>query len=156
MSSYLHDLAEVAGQLGFTFVGRDGNGHIRLRHTATGELCSAPFTPSDRRGWANTIARLERLSGRKLPRQNNGKYRHRKQPRLDTTLTFAEKRASRQVAALLAEAASVRRRIDYLAAKPTRDAADETRRAITKYEHLRQRLEQLHRIIDPIEAPHHE
>jgi hypothetical protein len=151
MSGYLHDLLDQAGQLGFVLVGRAGNGHVRLRNT-NGALYTAASSPSDSRSLRNTIAHLERLSGRKLPRDNSGKHHHRRQPRLDVTLSPAEQRASEKVAALLEEADSVRRRIDYLATEPTRDAAAEMRRAIAKFEHLRRRLAQKHRIIDPIEA----
>jgi len=56
------------------------------------------------------------------------------------------------VAALLEEADSVHRRIEYLMTEPTRDAAAEMRRALAKHEHLRRRLAHLHRNIDPIEG----
>jgi hypothetical protein len=152
MTSYLHDLLDQAGKLGFIPVGRAGSGHVRLRNTATGAHYSAAFSPSDPRSLRNAIAHLERLSGRKLPRDNSGKHRHRRQTQLDTTLSPAEQQASKQVAALVAEAESVRRRIGHLAAEPTRDAVAEMRRAIAKYTHLRRRLAQLHHIIDPIEV----
>jgi hypothetical protein len=152
MSSYLRDLLDQAEKLGFTAVGRTGNGHVRLRNNAIGADYSAAFSPSDQRSLRNAIAQLERLSGRKLPRDNSGKHRHRRQSQLDTTLSPAEQQASELVAALIAEAESVRRRIGQLAAEPTRDAIAEMRRAITKYEHLRRRLRQLHHHIDPIEA----
>jgi hypothetical protein len=156
MRSYLHELLKDAAALGFEFVGYNGSNHLVFHNATTGQRCSTAFSPSDYRSRRNSIAQMERLSGRKLPRPNNGKHKYRRQTQLDTTLTPAEQRASERVAALLEEAASVRRRIEYLAAEPTRDAAAETRRAITKYEHLRRRLEQLHRIIPQIEAPHHE
>jgi hypothetical protein len=152
MSGYLHQFLKDAAQLGFIFDGYDGRSHVRLHNSDTGDRYSAALTPSDWRSTRNAIATLERLSGRKLPRQRNGKYRHRKQARLDTALSPAEQRASDQVAALLAEADLVRRRIDQPAAEPTRCAAAEMRRALARYEHLRGRLAQLHHIIDPIEG----
>jgi hypothetical protein len=152
MSSYLHDLLDQAGKLGFTPDGRDGRGHVRLRNADTGDLYSVAFSPSDRRSLRNSISHLERLSGRKLPRDNSGKHQHRRQSQLDTTLSPAEQQASELVAALVAEAESVRRRIGQLAAVPTRDAIAEMPRAIAKYAHLRRRLAQRHHIIDPIEA----
>jgi hypothetical protein len=152
MSSYLHDLLDQAGKLGFAPVGRDGSGHVRLHNADTGDHYSAAFSPSDQRSLRNTLAHLERLSGRKLPRDNSGKHRHRRQSQLDTALSPAEQQASELVAALLEEAESVRGRIGQLAAHPTRDAVAEMRRAIAKYTHLRRRLAQLHHLIDPIEA----
>jgi hypothetical protein len=150
--TYLREMLDQAEKLGFTPVGRAGNGHVRLRNADTGDRYSAAFSPSDRRSLRNTIAQLERLSGRKLPRDNSGKHRHRRQPQLDVTLSPAEQRASELVAALVAEAESVRRRIGHLAAEPTRDAVAEMRRAIAKFEHLRWRLAQRHHIVDPIGA----
>jgi hypothetical protein len=152
MGSNLHDLLDQAGKLGFTPAGRDGNGHVRLRNADTGDLYSVAFSPSDRRSLRNSISHLERLSGRKLPRDNSGKHRHRRQSQLDTTLSPAEQQASELVAAPVAEAESVRRRIGHLAAEPTRDHVAEMRRAITKFEHLRRRLAHMHHHIDGIEA----
>jgi hypothetical protein len=79
MSSYLQDLLDQAGKLGFILVGRTGSGHVRLRNTATGAQYWAAFSPSDRRSLRNTISHLERLSGRKLPRGNSRKHRQRRQ-----------------------------------------------------------------------------
>jgi hypothetical protein len=146
------ELIKAAAALGFEFVGYNGSNHPVFHNADTGQRYSAAFTPSDYRSTRNAIASMERMSGRKLPRPNNGKYRHRRQTQLDTKLSPAEQRASEKVAALLEEAASVRRRIDYLTANPTRDTADEARRAIAKYGHLRRRLAQMHHHIDPIEA----
>jgi len=148
LRQFLHD----AQQLGFVFAGYSGGNHVRLHNPDTGDHYSAAYTPSDWRSRRNAIATLERLSGRKLPRQRNGKHQHRKVSQLDTTLSPAERRASDQVAALVEEAESVHRRIKYLASKQTRDAAAEMRRALAKYGHLRRRLEQLHRIIPPVES----
>jgi hypothetical protein len=152
MSSYLHDLLDQAGKLGFTPDGRDGNGHVRLRNTDTGDLYSAAFSPSDQRSLRNTIAHLERLSGRKLPRPNSGKHKYRRQSQLDTTLSPAEQQASELVAGLVDEVESVRARIGQLATEPTRDAVAEMRRAIAKFEHLRRQLRRLHHHVDPIGA----
>jgi hypothetical protein len=152
MSSYLRDLLNQAEKLGFAPVGRTGNGHVRLRNTATGADYSAAFSPSDTRTLRNTLKHLERLSGRRLPRDNSGKHRHHRQSQFDPTLSPAEERASEQVASLVAEAESVRARIGQLAAHPTRDAIAEMRRAIAKFEHLRRRLAELHHHIDGIGA----
>ena len=152
MSGYLREFLKDAELLGFTFAGYDGNNHVRLRNEATGATYPAPFSPSDWRSCKNNIAALERMSGRKLPRQRTGKYRHRRQTQLVTELSPAEQQTSGQVAALLEEADSVRRRIAQLVAEPSRDAAAEARRAIAKYSQLRRRLEQLHHVLPPITA----
>jgi hypothetical protein len=148
----LRQFLRDAEQLGFVLTGRDGRNHIRLHNPDSGQSYSAAYSPSDWRSTRNAIAALERLSGRKLPRPKNGKHQHRRQIQLVTELSPAEKRTCRQVAALIEEADSVRRRIDHLMTEPTRDAAAEMRRALTKYGHLRSRLEQLHHIIPPIDA----
>lgn len=151
-TSDLRQFLRHAQQLGYVFDGFDGRNHVRLRNTTTGERYSAACSPSDFRSQRNALAWLERLSGRKLPRPNSGHYKHRRQPQVDTTQSAAERRASEHVAALVAEADSVRQRIKHLMAEPTRDAAAEARRALAKFEHLRRRLAQRHHIIAPIDG----
>jgi hypothetical protein len=146
----LRALLKDAQLLGFTFDGWDGSGHIRLRSEQADVRYSVPATPSDRRGYRNSVAGLERLSGRKLPRPNSGKHRHRRQPRLDTTLSPTETEKSSEVDALVAEADSLRQRFAELAVTPTRDAAIEARRVLSRYEHLRRLLAQRHHIINPL------
>ena len=149
--SDLRDFLKDAEQLGFEFDGYNGGGHVRLRNPDTGHTYAAAFTPSDHRSRRNSIAGLQRLSGQRLPRQKTGKHRHRRQVRLDTTLSVAEKQASNQVAALVEEAGWIRRRIDHLTAEPTtRNAAAEVRRHLTRYRHLRSHLRRLHHNIPAI------
>jgi hypothetical protein len=148
-AGYLPDFLAQAKLLGFTLDGHTGRGHPRLRHRSGGTVTIAR-TPSDYRSTRNALATLERLSGRKLPRQSNGKHRHRRQPQLDTALSPAEKQASEQVDALVAEADSLRHRFAELAAAPTRGAAIEARRVLSRYGHLRRLLAQHHHIIDPL------
>lgn len=150
MSGYRREFLRDAEKLGFSLVGFDGRNHFRLYNEQIGVSYSAAFSPSDWRSRRNAVAAMQRLSGQKLPRQKNGKHRHRKQTQLDTALSPAEQRASAEVAALIAEADSVRQRITHLMANPSRDAAAEMRRALTKYGHLRRRLAQLHHNIAPI------
>lgn len=64
------ELVELATQLGFTFIGYDGRGHIDLRHHNGGHV-SLPATPSEYRGRRNAIAQLERVSGQKLARTHH-------------------------------------------------------------------------------------
>src|SRR5437588_800 len=90
--------------------------------TEFGVVCG-PLTPSDWRSRRNTIADLQRIAGRKLPRQNAGKHRHRRQAQLSTSLSPAERRASDLVAELVDEAGALRRRIGELIAEPASRAA---------------------------------
>jgi hypothetical protein len=152
MSGYVREFLRDAELLGFSFIGHSGSGHLLFYSPDTGAHYSAAYSPSDWRSRRNAIAQLERLSGRRLPRHKNGKHRHRRQTPLDTTLTPVEQRTAEKVAALQAEAEVLRRRVEHLAAQPTRAAAAETRCVLTEYEHLRRRLAQLHHIIDPIEG----
>ncbi len=149
MSSHQKTILKNAEQLGFTFDGVDGKGHLRLRHEA-GVRYSMAATPGDRRGYKNALAALERLAGEKLPRQQSGKYRHRRQAQLCTQLTPTEAQRSRQIDELLAEADSLQRRFAELAATPSRDAAIEARQVLTRHEQLRRLLAQSHRIIEPL------
>ena len=108
-AGYLPEFLAQAEQLGFSLDGHTGHGHPRLRN-GNGDSVVIARTPSDFRSRRNALALLERLSGRKLPRSNSGKHRHRRQTQLDTTLSPTEKVASEQVDALVAEADSLRRR----------------------------------------------
>ena len=150
MSSYRHELLKDAKQLGFAFDGFDGHGHIRLRHQQTGVRYSVPATPGDRRGFKNSLSDLERLAGQRLPRPNNGHYRHHRQNQLDTTLSPSEQQKSGEVDDLVAQAELLRRRFAELTAAPSRAAAIEARRILPEYEQLRRLLAQRHRIIDPL------
>ena len=74
MSSMAAKVESAAKELGFKFAGYDGSGHIVWQHP-NGARYSTPATPSEYRGVANSIAALERLSGRKIDRPN-----HRREP----------------------------------------------------------------------------
>lgn len=150
MSGYLQAILKDAGQLGFAFDGFDGNGHIRLRHEQVGARYSMAATPGDVRSYRNALSAMERLSGRRLPRANAGKYRYRRQPRLSTELSPAEVERSREVDDLVAEADLLQCRFAELVAAPSRAAAAEARSVLARHEHLRRLLAQCHRIIDPL------
>jgi len=148
-AGYLPEFLAQAARLGFTFDGLTGSGHPRLRN-AVGDSIVIPSTPSDWRSRLNSLAQLERFSGRRLPRANAGKYRYRRQPRLSTELSAAEVVKSHQVDALVAEADALRQRFTELVATPSRAAAAEARSVLARHEHTRRLLAQCHRIIDPI------
>lgn len=61
------EIVQLAQQLDFKLVGSTGGGHIELKHRS-GQRVTIAATPSEYRGRANTIALLERIAGRKLPR----------------------------------------------------------------------------------------
>lgn len=67
MNRIIREIVELAEQLGFTYEGTTGSGHVRLVHQ-NGAAVTLPSTPSEYRGRANSVAYLERVSGRKLPR----------------------------------------------------------------------------------------
>jgi hypothetical protein len=150
MSSYQKAILKDAERLGFAFDGFDGDGHIRLRHQQAGIRYSLAATPGDVRSYRNALSAMERLSGRRLPRPNNGHYRHRRQPRLSTELSPTEAEKSREVDDLVAEADALRRRFAELMAAPSRAAAVEARSVLARHEHLRRLLAQCHRIVDPL------
>lgn len=76
MHSDARELIELAKQLGFVFSHVDGHGHVRLVHE-NGKAASIASTPSDHRSRRNELARLERIAGRKLPRQKRRKSHKR-------------------------------------------------------------------------------
>ena len=68
MNGDIREFLNTVGKIGWTMVGYDGNNHLRLHHVATGHFHSVAFTPSDYRSRRNSLAILERLAGRKIPR----------------------------------------------------------------------------------------
>ncbi len=151
MSGYVQAIIKDAKQLGFAFDGFDGDGHIRLRNEQAGVRYSVPATPGDVRSYRNALSAMERLAGKRLPRPNNGHYRHRRQTRLDTGLSPAEVEKSGEIDALIAEADAMRRRFAELVAAPSRAAAAEARLVLARHKHTRRLLEQCHRIIEPLQ-----
>lgn len=71
MNSQAREVLRIAEALGFTVDGRDGSGHIRLRHS-NGQVTSVPATPSEYRGLRNAQLVLERIAGKRLPRTKRG------------------------------------------------------------------------------------
>jgi hypothetical protein len=72
MSNNNRQFLKSAAQLGFVFVGYNGRGHLRLHNPDIGVHYFAAKSPSDWRSHRNAIVAMQRLSGRKLPR--NGKH----------------------------------------------------------------------------------
>lgn len=153
MSGWLDEILRDAQSLGFELDGYGGDSHPRLKHLGTGKRVSTALTPGDRRARANAIALLERISGRKLPRANAGKYRHRRQPQLNLNRSAGEIWRSEEVESLEAQAESLRHRFAELAATPTRDAAMQARDVIARYEQLRRALAGRHHVIEPLSLP---
>lgn len=152
MSGYLREFLADAKKLGFVPDGTNGNGHVRLVNHDTGARYNAPSTPSDWRSVRNAIATLERISGRKLPRQHAGKHHHHRVTPLDVHRTATETRVCAEVDDLLAQADTLRHQFAALIAAPNqgRDQVAGARKLLTEYETLRRCLEMRHRIIGPI------
>lgn len=100
------EIVDLAHALGFTFEGYDGSGHVVLS-LSDGTRTSIPATPSEYRGRKNSIAALERLSGRKLPRAKHRRSRKSfavtADPEVEASRrrhaeTFAEKADEREAA----------------------------------------------------------
>lgn len=69
------EIRDAATALGGTY--ELGGKHAVIRFP-NGAKVSAPLTPSDHRSVKNVILAMERASGRKLPRQRAGHYRHQR------------------------------------------------------------------------------
>lgn len=144
-------LMRDAEQLGYEFSGYDGHGHPRVRHTVTGAGYSLPATPSDHRSLRNTRADLERLAGRKLPRQRSGRARGvRVTNPLRLQRTPAEQRTGAEIDNLMGRAEALRGQFDELVGDGSRSAAAAARRILARYEEVRDRLIQLHHDIPQI------
>lgn len=150
--SFLRDFDRKAEMLGFKFVGLTGNTHPRYHNADIDVTVTAPLTPSDWRSQANTLANMERLSGRKLPRGNSGHHSHKPvRTVLNTNLSDTEAAAVERATALVSEADDLREKWYALLAGPTnRTTAGEARNILDSYERVRRKLETLHRIIPPL------
>jgi hypothetical protein len=150
VSSDLNDFLGQAERLGFIPISRDGNGHIRLENRA-GQRYSAVSTPSDHRSRRNDLSDLERLSGRRLPRQKSGKYRHRRERVTRFEKTPAELAAAVEVDELVTEAEGLRIRFSRL--PHTRGAIAEAREVIERFEAIRDQLAyRYYRVIPSLDA----
>ena len=151
MSSDLRDFLADARTLGFIPIGRDGGGHIRLYNAGTGQRYSAVSTPGDHRSRRNDLADLERLSGRRLPHQKSGKYRHRRERVVSFEKTPAELAASAEVDELVTEAEGLRVRVHQL--PDTRSAIAEAHKLVQRFEAIRDLLaHRYYRVIPSLDA----
>lgn len=150
--TFLREFTHKAELLGFTFDGLTGGSHPRYRHAESGRVVVAAFTPSDWRSERNSLADMERVSGRKLPRPNAAKYRHRRTSRTDLTLSGTERAAVEETDRLLAQADLLRAEWDRQVANQDRTTAAAARQTLTDFEEVRRKLAALHRIIPPITA----
>lgn len=155
MNADTREFIGSAERLGWTYVGLDGRGHPRFHNDITGESYSAPSTPSDWRSMRNCLADLERLSGRKLPRPNAGHFRQRAvEYPLEFRKSITERQRGEVLEDLVTEADSLYGRFHELAGAEVKDypVITEARKIMRRYEHIRQVLNDNHRIIPPIES----
>lgn len=138
--------------LGFEFIGYAGNGHPKYHNSDVGVTMQAALTPSDWRSQNNTLARMERYSGRKLPRGNSGRHTHKPvRAALDTRLTDVEQKSLDRIEVLLQLADQIRDAWEKLVVGPAnRTTAADARDILYSYEQVRSELEKLHRIIPPL------
>lgn len=118
-------LLEIADQLGFTYLGKDGQGHHSLVHE-NGTRYAIAATPSDYRGVKNTIADLERISGQKIDRPNA--RRSRKGDQSSGFSMAKAKREAEQRAQAAREAARIKAAADRAARERAEAAAAAERR----------------------------
>lgn len=150
---YLRDFSRKAEMLGFVFVGMNGNGHPKFYNADVDELVTTSSTPSDWRSHKNCLARMERLSGRKLPRENAGHHRHMRVAAMDTRLTATERESLERIDVLLRQAGEIEQQwLTLIAGPANRTAAGEARELLDGHERIRRELAKLHRIIPPLAA----
>lgn len=90
------DVLKAARRLGYRKPELKPGGHYKVTHPKTGETVTFAATPSDHRAFENTIAQLQRSSGRKLHKPNGysgGKTIKPKQSFLHQNRTIAENNA---------------------------------------------------------------
>lgn len=152
--TFLRDFAEKAAMLGFEFVGYARTGHPRFHNADVGATITTASTPSDWRSMTNSLVKMERISGRKLPRDKSGHHSFKPVRRaLDTRLSDAEEKSLERITELLGEAELLKSRWDQLiSGRADRTAALEARKILDSYEKVRRELSSLHRLIPPLAA----
>lgn len=148
---FLRDFSRKAAQLGFIFCGYTGTNHPKYYNSDADATVTTALTPSDYRGQKNALSDMERLSGRKLPRDKAGHHRWVKVESLNTSLSPTERQCLQRVDELLDESEFLQDQWHILIAGPaSRTAAAEARDVMERYEQVRRELESLHRIIPPL------
>lgn len=150
MNGDTREFLNVVGKIGWNMVGFDGNNHIRLYHVATGQYYSAAFTPSEYRSRRNSLADLERLAGRKLPRPNAGRHRHHRQSVTAMQRSREEQRRIVEIDALVTEADELRQAWNEIAGSARPEDIPEARRILKRYQHIRELLATRYRIIEEL------
>ena len=150
---YLRDFTAKVATIGWRFDGHDGRGHARYIHDELGIHTSAPSTPSDWRSERNTLARFERLAGRRVPRQKSGHHTHVRAAVSDFRPSANERRCADLIDRALTEADLIRTRLADIAANPNPSQVAEARTLIARHNELRNALALLHRHIDPLTLP---
>lgn len=154
---FVRELCDKAEQLGFKFTGYNGNNHPHFYNAAKNIHYTTSCTPSDWRVVRNSIAEMERLSGRKLPRPNAGKFRHVRVTQMVTNQSDKEREVAGEVESLVAESQTLARRWDEIVNTATHGRRDsiplrrEAERIARKYGHIRTILaSDFYRVIPPI------
>lgn len=150
MHKEIRDLVGKAALIGWTDTGElDGRGHHVLRHES-GREWSIPATPSDHRSFRNTLADLERIAGRKLPRVKRSGMARRERRQRDRERAAEAERAAREEYAGRVRAAELRTEADEIFAACEKAQAavrenPENPGARRYYDKLRAQLADLHR-----------
>lgn len=152
LGSEWREMTKLAAMLGFDQVQVTKHGHPRFYNRDIDRFYVASFTPSDWRGRKNAVAEMERMSGRKIPRQKAGKIRHCRSSVSDMQMSDTELLATGEVDKLLRRADVLRDLFANAVADNTRTAASEARTLAAEFTEIRQRLEKFHRIIPPLSA----
>lgn len=151
---FLRDFSVKAAMLGFEFSGYTGTNHPKYHNSDIDATVVTSLTPSDHRSMTNSLAKMERLSGRKLPRGKSGHHSFKPVKKaLDTRLSGVEEKSLNRISELLAAADLLRVRWDQLISGPgDRAAALEAREVLNSHERVRRELSRLHRMIPPLAA----
>lgn len=152
--TFLKEFDAKAEMLGFKFSGFSGKNHPIYYNADVDVTVIAPLTPSDYRSQANSLANMERLSGRKLPRGHSGRHSFKPvRQKLETRLSDTEKSALERVNKLIAEAELLRSQwSDLINGAVDRSAAAQARDLLASYEEIRSELAAFHRTIPPLSA----
>ncbi|AFO10174.1 hypothetical protein TAJ_50 [Mycobacterium phage Taj] len=153
LGSEWRELVKLAALLGFDEVQVTKRGHPRFYNRDIDRFYVASFTPSDWRSRKNAVGEMERMSGRKVPRQKAGKIRHQQAHRSNLRMTAREQAASTEADDLEHRAEELRSEIADLIAEGTNAAYCAAAPRAREFADIRLQLEQrYYRIIPPLSA----
>lgn len=150
MADDLRKLIADGEKLGFVYIGQKVHGgHLQFVHE-NGKRLTASSTPSSHYAWVHTRRDMERISGRKLHRDNKGKHNFKRVQRMDLNKSQLEVQNAEAIDLLVHRADNIRNDFRQLALSANHRNAQRARELIEEFTDIKAQLTVHHRVIAPI------